>query len=260
MGGTSWDEQLFRHVGDAYDAVFAREVARTGDQAQFAARVLGLRPGQRVLDVCCGAGRHALAMARMDYQLTGVDREASLLALARQRARQEGLHVQWVQADVRRLPHLGHFHGAMCMFASWGYAADQSHNARVLGEVARCLLPGGRFLLDVPGLGWLQEHPRGMELSLAGGAAVRERWRFDPETRVLHARWRLSRPGGPPLDVDCHYRVYAVEEIEILASRWGFTLEAAYGAFDGAPLGAAHPRCLLVLRRLPAPLSPGTRV
>ena len=257
MGGTSWDEQLFRHVGDAYDAVFAREVACTQEQALFAARVLALRPGQRVLDVCCGAGRHCLALARMDYQPTGVDREGALLALARQRARQAGLNVQWVQADVRRLPHLGHFHGALCMFASWGYAADENHNARVLGEVARCLLPGGRFLLDVPSPAWLELHAQGLGLSLAGGAAVRERWRFDPHVRVLHARWRLSRPGSAPLDIDAHYRVYAIEEIETLAARWGLALEAGYGGFDGAPLGADRPRCLLVLRRMPLPLGPG---
>lgn len=257
MSGTSWDEQLFRHVGDAYDAVFAREVARTREQAQFAARVLGLRPGQRVLDVCCGTGRHSLALARMAYQPTGVDREEALLALARQRARLQGLHVQWVQADARRLPHLGHFHAALCMFASWGYAADQSHNARVLGEVARCLLPGGRFLLDIPSLAWLRDHPRGLELSLVGGAAVRERWRFDPQLRVLRARWRLCRPGGAPLDIDAHYRVYAVEEIEALAGRWGLTLEAAYGDFDGSTLSPQRPRCLLLWRRLPQSLGPG---
>lgn len=256
LGGPSWDEQLFKHVGEAYDAVFAREVACTEEQAAFAARVLSLRPGHRLLDICCGTGRHSLALARREVLPTGVDREASLLAVARQRAKSAGLNVQWVQADVRRLPHLGHFHAALCMFASWGYAADPTHNARVLGEVARCLMPGGHFLLDLPSLAWLEDHPRGTDMSVAGGTAVRERRRFDPQTRVLHAHWRLVRPGAPPWEGDAHYRVYAVEEVEAMAAPFGLALEAAYGGFDGSPLAATRPRSLLVLRRQLPPLAP----
>jgi SAM-dependent methyltransferase len=254
----AWDEEIFQRIGDAYDLVFAAEVRRTEEQADFAMRALGLRPGQRVLDVGCGPGRHCLALARRGLVVTGVDRDPGLLALARQRARAAGLSVQWIAADARHLPRIGPFHGALCMFATWGHAADPAQNQRVLAGVAERLLPGGRFLLDVPNLAWLQAHPRGQVLSVTGGTAVRETRRFDPATRELHLQWRVRQRGRAPWTSEVRYRVYGLEEMEWLLASAGLVLEAAYGDFDGSALTAASPRCLIVARRpvLPA-LPPG---
>ncbi len=247
--GRSWDEELFATVGDDYDHVFAAEVAETEKQAAFAARVLGLRLGQRVLDLCCGAGRHSLALARQGFLPTGVDREPRLLALARQRAAASGVTVQWVEADARRLPYLGLFHGALCLFASWGYAADVMENARVLGQVADRLLPGSRLLLDIPNVLWLHQHPMGHQWAVQGGTAVHEARRFNVSTSTLEVRWHLLRTGNEPWEGLARYRVLDVRSLQVLAGRYGLTLEAAYGDFEGRPLTSETPRALLLLRR-----------
>ena len=252
----AWDEQLFGRIGEAYDLVFAGEVARTEAQAQFAQHVLGLRPRQRVLDVCCGPGRHALALARRGLLVTGVDREPGMLALARQRARASGLQVQWVQADARQLPRLGPFHAALCLFSSWGYAADPAQDRVVLAAVAQRLLPGGRFLLDVPNLSWLEAHPLGTSASLAGGTAVRERRRFDASTRRLTVIWRV-RQEAAAWEADASCRVYGLDELEWTLAAAGLVLEAAYGDFDGSAASAASPRCVVLARR---PVLPGRAV
>lgn len=256
----AWDEELFGRIGEAYDLVFAGEVQHTEEQAEFAMRALGLRPGQRVLDVCCGPGRHCLALARRGLAVTGVDRDTSLLALGRQRAQAAGLAVQWVAADARHLPRIGPFHGALCMFTSWGYAAEPAANLRVLSGVAQHLVPGGRFLLDVPHLAWLTEHPRGASLSLVGGTAVRETRDFEPHSRELRIHWRVRQAQGAPWEMEARYRVHGVEELEWLLASVGLVLEAAFGDFHGAALTGAAPRCVLLARRpvLPA-VPPRTR-
>lgn len=245
----AWDDELFARIGGRYDQVFAAEVARTPAQADFAVRVLGLRPGQRVLDVCCGPGRHAVALALRGLGVTAVDRDPQLLALARERARAAGVGVQWVQGDARRLPRLGSFHGAICLFASWGYAGDPDQDALVLAGVAQRLHPGGRFLLDVPNLLWLQANPRGSSFSAVGGTGVREVRRFDPETRELAADWYVRPAEGTPWTAQVRYRVYSLQELEWMLARAGLVLEAAYGDFAGIPLTAGEPRCLALARR-----------
>ncbi|HVB11270.1 MAG TPA: methyltransferase domain-containing protein [Bacillota bacterium] len=250
----AWDEELFARIGGDYDLVFAGEVAHTQAQADFAAHACGLRPGQRVLDVCCGPGRHAVALALRGLSVTGVDRDPHLLEVARERARSRGVGVHWVRGDVRHLPRLGVFHAAICLFASWGYAADPAHDELILAGVARRLRPGGHFLVDVPNLLWLLAHPSGEELSVAGGVAVREIRRFDPASRQLSARWQVRQPGRPPWQIQAHCRVYGLEDLEWMLARAGLVLEAAYGEFDGTPLTAQRPRCLALARRpiLPA--------
>jgi ubiquinone/menaquinone biosynthesis C-methylase UbiE len=65
---------------------------------------LDLRPGQRVLDVACGAGNTALAAARRRASTTGCDFVPALLVRAEQRAQAEGLQIEWVEADAQDLP------------------------------------------------------------------------------------------------------------------------------------------------------------
>ena len=247
----AWDDELFARIGDRYDAIFAAEVAQTDQQARFALSALGVRPGQRLLDVCCGPGRHSLALARLGgLHVIGVDREPELIAEAQRRATESvGANIRFVQSDARRLPPLGPFDAAVCMFASWGYAGDPQVDGQVLAAVARQLRPGARFLLDLPNLEWLRAHPRGANLSVAGGVAVREDRRFDPERQILRIVWQVRATAGPSWGVDAEYRVYGVVEMEVLLARAGLVLHAAYGDFEGAPLTTASPRCLLVSRR-----------
>ncbi len=250
----AWDDELFARIGEDYDGIFAQEVEQTEAQADFALRVLGLRPGQRVLDVCCGPGRHALALARRGMDVTALDRDGVLLAMGRRRAAAAGLTVRWVEADARRPPRLGVFAGAMCLFASWGYAGDPAEDGLVLAGVARGLAPGARFLLDVPNLTWLAAHPTGRSLSLARGTAVREERRFHPDSRTLDVSWDVRRRGRPRWTTDIRYRVYALEEMEWHLAAAGLVLDAAYGGFDGSSLTAQSPRCVVLSRR---PILPG---
>lgn len=252
--GVAWDDELFASIGEHYDDLFAGEVAQTEEQAEFIVRTLGLRPGQQVLDVCCGPGRHALALARRGIHVTAVDKNPALLAEARRRARALGLEVRWLQADVRNLPPLGPFSGAICLFASWGYLDDPLQDGQVLSAISQRLRPGGRLLLDVPSVPWLQAHPRGRTLAVAGGVAIREVHTYDPVDGILRAEWRIRRRGQGSRTTTLTCRIYPLPQLEAMLARAGLMLEAAFGGFDGVPLSSARPRCLLVVRRpvLPA--------
>jgi SAM-dependent methyltransferase len=107
-------------------------------------RRLPLPAFRRVLDICCGPGRHAGALAAHGYEVTGVDRDAD--AIERARTTIEGEFMVLDQRDLRRLT--GGFDAAMILWQSFGYFTP-AENDQVLEDVHAIVRPGGRLLLDL---------------------------------------------------------------------------------------------------------------
>jgi SAM-dependent methyltransferase len=129
-----------RYDGHAefYDRLFARYTDPTDSAGADLTRLLGPPVGDGwVLDVCCGGGLSGLALATAGWRVRGVDISADQLRLAAPRLR--GV----ARADAHRMPFrsasIGH---AAAMFAH----TDVDDFAAVVGEVARVLSPGGRFV------------------------------------------------------------------------------------------------------------------
>jgi len=120
---------------------------QTRQEADFIQKMLQVRPPSRLLDVPCGGGRHALALAGRGYSLTGVDISSDFLNAARAAATERSLKVAWEQRDTRELPWTAEFEGAYCFGNSIGYQ-DEAGNADFLKAVGHALKPGARFVLD----------------------------------------------------------------------------------------------------------------
>ena len=77
-----WYVDFFaRDYREAYDHILTSQ--RTDREVAFAAHALGLVPGERVLDLCCGHGRHAIPLARRGLRVAGLDLNAESLEEAR---------------------------------------------------------------------------------------------------------------------------------------------------------------------------------
>jgi len=97
-----------------------------------------VRPGDRVLDACCGTGDLALAAARAGGRVTGVDFSGEMLA----RAERKAPEFDWVQADAAALPFPdGSFETVTIGFGIRNLADLEAG----LRELARVLVPGGRL-------------------------------------------------------------------------------------------------------------------
>jgi ubiquinone/menaquinone biosynthesis C-methylase UbiE len=106
------------------------------------AEAIDLRAGERVLDVAAGNGNATLAAARRFADVTSTDYVPALLDKGRERARAEGLDVQFEVADVEALPYAaGRFDVVLSTFGAM-FAPDHERSAR---EMLRVLRPGGRI-------------------------------------------------------------------------------------------------------------------
>lgn len=111
--------------------------------AEFVAR-LGLKPGERVLDVACGTGNLSLPAARAGALVTGIDIAPNLIAQAEANAASERLPIAFEVGDAERLPYAdGAFATAVTMFGAM-FAARPEPAASELLRVTRS---GGRIAM-----------------------------------------------------------------------------------------------------------------
>jgi cyclopropane fatty-acyl-phospholipid synthase-like methyltransferase len=144
--GSHWYDEFFTELPNTFWRA-AVPPAATAAEVEFLVRTTGLRPGHRVLDVCCGSGRHALPLARLGCRVTGIDVSAEAIAHARRAAEDERLAVDLRIGDVRALPSEVRADVALCMGNAFGYL-DHAGTQAFLADLAGLVVPGGALVLD----------------------------------------------------------------------------------------------------------------
>ncbi|MDQ3670809.1 MAG: class I SAM-dependent methyltransferase, partial [Actinomycetota bacterium] len=130
--------EMFDRISPVYDAMNrALTAGLDGTWRRLTAEAV-VKPGDRVLDACCGTGDLALASARAGARVTGVDFSEAML----ERARRKSNAIDWACADVLSLPYEDASFDAVTVGFGIRIVADLEAGLR---ELARVLRPGGRL-------------------------------------------------------------------------------------------------------------------
>lgn len=151
---SDWAKKFFRTEVFTPGSVDA--LAAAPREAAAAWKLLNLKRGSRVLDLCCGTGRHSILLARKGASVLGVDRTRAYLDEARRRAGALK-DCRFAEGDMRRLPFEGEFDAVMNLWTSFGYFEKESDDLKTLKGVARALKPGGLFLMELVDHGWVRK-------------------------------------------------------------------------------------------------------
>jgi len=210
------------------------------EERQTAARIeidnvvslLGIKRGERILDLCCGVGRHSLELARRGFEVVGVDRTAAYIEKARQSAKKRDLDVEFAMADMREVYEPSRFDVVINMFGSFGYLESPEDDRRVGKNMHASLRPGGRFLIETKGReiaardfqerSW-EEHDD--MLVLAERKPVENWGRI--ETRYLVIR------GNQRFEHTVSLRSFSSTELSALLADCGFSSVNVYGNLEG---------------------------
>jgi SAM-dependent methyltransferase len=208
--------------------------------------LLGVPPGGRILDLCCGPGRHALELARRRFEVTGVDRHGPYLDSARSAARAEGLEIELVQCDMRDFVRAEAFDGAINLFTAFGYFADLEDDRRVLRNLYTSLRPGCRLAIDLMGKDvLLRRLYLGRRWSEVDGVLALEERAIDLSRNWIHGRDIYVTPTGRQ-EVEIEHRLYSGAGLRTLLESSGFSQVRLYGDFDGSPYDLDARRLLAV--------------
>jgi SAM-dependent methyltransferase len=203
-------------------------------EAEPLTKLLRLKPGARVLDLCCGPGRFSIELARRGFRVTGVDRTALYLREARKRARQQKLDVEFVKSDMRRFVRPQSFDACINMFTSFGYFENPADDFKVCRNMYRSLRPGGRFLIQAAGKEWLARNFQPTDWREMAGTFVLEERKVAPGWTGLENRWVLIQK-GKVREFRFFLRVYSGVELRDLLRRAGFAKADICGGLNGEP-------------------------
>jgi SAM-dependent methyltransferase len=237
-----WFEPVADHLGRAY--LRYSFTKGTEQEVAFLVAELGLVPGMRVLDVGCGPGRHARALAERGIEAVGVDISQRFVDLAAEGAPSGAT---FVRADARDLRFDAEFDAAisLCQGAfglAGGPGAPPDADADVLAGIARALRPGGVAAVS------------------AFSAYFQVRWledsdTFDAGTGVNHERTEVRDEQGRATGTDLWTTCFTPRELRLLAACVGLRVRAVHsvapGEYATAPPSVDTPEFLLVAERPP---------
>ncbi len=218
-----------------------------GPYSQYSEKMVALLPPvlarfeaqpQTILDIACGEGTFAVAMAQKGFHVTGVDRSPQMLEFARERAERENAEVEFLRQDMRSLSFDERFDLVTCWFDSLNYVLELEGIQKTFAGVHRALKKAGLFIFDmntVYGLAvdWQrdpcyvqQNSPEMFEIHFP---------RYDFDQNIATTRITgFAKEGDRWIRVDEEHkeRGYSLQEIRQCSQAVGFVELACWGSLE----------------------------
>jgi len=233
---TEWFEEWF---GEDYLRLYPhRDEAEAARAVALIGRSVGLRPGWRVLDVACGAGRHARAFVHAGACCFGLDLSATLLRLAR-----DITTAPLIRADMRRLPvRPASMDLTVNLFTSFGYFERDDEHALALREMISTLRPGGWFVIDFLNPASVRRQLVPQETLELDGQTVRVTRSVSADGRYVCKR--IQAPAGRQYLE--RVRLFEPDQMSDMVESAGVRIRQRFGDYDAAPFTAGSPRSILM--------------
>ena len=237
----------------AFDASYLARYAHRSDEdaareVQFLIQQLYLPVGARLLDYCCGAGRHSRAFSKAGFHVTGFDLSANLLA----HARQAGKGPSYVRSDMRCPPFRNQaFDVVVSLFTSFGYFEKDDENAGVIREASRVLKPGGIFVLDFFNIEQLRGCLVSRSEKTVDGRKVVECRCYEEQTQRIEKEINFLEADGTETPAYSEsVRAFTKDELTGMIGSAGLSVLNIYGDLQGSAFDpGASPRCVIIARK-----------
>lgn len=235
MTKKQWYEALFENYGKKYDQECF--VQGTAGECDFIEKEIDRDKSLKVLDIGCGTGRHSIELTKRGYSVTGIDLSESQLKRAREKAKEQGLAIDFQKHDARDLPFKGEFDLAI-MLCEGGFSLMETDemNYEILKNAAKTLKNKGKLIFTaLNGLFRLyhsMEHLH-VEHKEAGNAEYKDS-AFDLMTFRDRHTAVFEDDAGDKKELACDERYYIPSELTWLLKTAGFSKVEIFGARLGA--------------------------
>ncbi len=197
-------------------------------EVDFLLQLYPVSPGASFLDVGCGTGRHALELARRGYKVTGVDLSEGMLKVAREKAAEEGLEVEFIHADAKTFALDKAFDYAVCLCEGGLGLLDagedaERHDKAIFERVHAHLKPNAPFICTV--LNAYNLVRRLKDENIGNGT-------FNPVTMTSYYDDEFDLPEGKQT-VRIYERLFFPPEVIRMLRESGFTVDKVFGGTAG---------------------------
>lgn len=224
---SDWWRQIFNSVYLKTDGDVVEDHYITNHEIDLFTEILNLTPSSKILDLCCGQGRHTIEFCRRGFEnIEGLDRSHYLIQRAKTHAKKEGLTVKFREGDARKIfTPADSFDVVLIVGNSFGYFDTLKDDLQVLKEVSRVLKPGGKILMDITDGEYLRENyqPRSWEWINKNLFVCRERSLSKDNQRLISREVVTHVKKGVIVDQFYAERLYSNESLAQLFNNAGFS-------------------------------------
>jgi len=208
--------ERFRDIRQFYEESEAEK------QVEFIEQIIPLKPGNKILDLACGYGRHSIILARKGYTVTGYDLSADYIREAIREAEKVGVEVSFERIDMRRLDLSEEFDVILSLSTSLAFY-DDAVNEDIFYRIYKALKHKGTFVFDQGNIFCFANKKTGKTEKLSDGRTHHYELDFDAAKCLLKRRSILEDKQGRQ-EAGWDIRYYTLPELRILTKEVGLIL------------------------------------
>ncbi len=205
---------------------------------KFIIKILGLKPGTKLLDLACGSGEHTRLLTKKGIRCVGIDIAPSLISYAKKKVQQEKVKVKYLVGDIRKIDYSKEFDYCIMIGSILGFF-DMKDNIKLLVRIKKALKPGGLLLFDIKNPKKTQKYGKNWMQINKGYFLINNK--FDSENRKESGEYLFIDASGNvnimTKDLRREFnRLYFLSEIKYFLHKAGFEYLKSYGGFNLPPI------------------------
>ncbi|HOC78667.1 MAG TPA: class I SAM-dependent methyltransferase [Methanofastidiosum sp.] len=228
-----WYEELFENYAETYET----EVYTKGTigEIDFIEKEIKHDKSKKILDIGCGTGRHSIELAKRGYNVTGIDLSECMLEMAKQKAKEAKVKVEFIKADARYLKFEKEFDLAL-IICEGGFCLMETDemNYMVLQSASRSLKQEGKLILNTLNGLFPLFHSVKDFINSNSVDGISQGNTFDLMTFREKSIIEVTDDDGNIKKIKCDERYYVPSEITWLLKSLGFKKVDIYGCKLGA--------------------------
>ncbi|UCC16265.1 MAG: class I SAM-dependent methyltransferase, partial [Dehalococcoidales bacterium] len=232
---TTWNKEIWTAGND-----LRPWIGDTKKEVDFLLDVMELSGSERILDLACGIGRHAIELSRRGFSVVGVDITHDYIEEAQRVADIEGLNTRFICSDIRDITCEEEYDVVLNMAdGAIGYLEDDDENLKIFNLIASSLKKGGKHFMHINNAEYAELHFPMKNWHINDESVSLPEFRWDKASRrMLLGGWGIKfgnivkKPDFTSFRPHSAIRLYSVQEIEEIFHYRNMVIKKTFGEFD----------------------------
>ena len=211
-------------------AVLSEE--RTRNEVDNLVSLLGLKGGERILDIGCGWGRHVIELAKRGFKVVGIDQSKTMIERAMRLRDEANIQMDFHVLNMEDIDFSEEFDVVLSLFGSFGYSVSDECDVQILNRIRQSLRSDGQVLIEL----WNRNRYVAMDKEDVyhehDGAYILESNCYDPYLGRMNIKRTFLR-GGEETIYKLSVRLYTLCEFVKLLKCTELKYVDAYGSLKG---------------------------